>query len=230
LLREHLKKSIVRLLWLCSVALLCSPHVQAQQVFQVGIHSSLEKYRPEKVQQIKQALASSGLQFEYLVLPNERTLRMASYGNLAIDMYRQPLAMKSHKDMVRVPQAVDKVEFWLYTHPTTPNLCNRETHAQQTVVGVLGIHWFENYIYPKFKQYQEVSQFSQAFKQVASGRVGVSLLTSAAIEQETKSTGWPVKICGSKAYLTLKMYSYVHRDFSFLIPQLEQAYQLHFGP
>ncbi len=229
MLREHVKNNIVRLLFVCSAALLYSAHGQAQQVLQVGIHSSLEKYRPEKVQQIKQALASTGLQFEYLVLPNERTLRMASYGNLAIDMYRQPLAMKAHKDMVRVLPAVDKVEFWLYTHPATPNLCNREAHDQQTVVGVLGIHWFKNYIYPKFKQHQEVSQFSQAFKQVASGRVGLSLLTRMGIDQEIAKTHLPVTICGTEPFLTIKMYSYIHKDFSWIIPHISKAYDKHFS-
>ncbi len=220
---------MVRLLLVCCATLLGMANGQAQQVFQVGIHSSLEKYRPEKVQQIKQALASTGLQFEYLVLPNERTLRMASYGNLAIDMYRQPLAMKAHKDMVQVPTAVDKVEFWLYTHPSTPNLCNKEAFSQQDVAGVLGIHWFKNYIYPKFKHHQVVSQFSQAFKLVASGRVGLSLLTRVGIEQEVNKSGMQVKICGSEPFLTINMYSYVHNDFFWLIPHITKAYEKHFS-
>jgi len=197
-------------------------------VISVGIHEALETYVPQKVQDIKAALASTGLSFEFLVLPNERSIRMALNGDLAIDLYRQPMAMKDHTHMIQVLPAVDKLEFWLYTSLQTPSLCNKNTHPQNIVVGVLGIHWFEDYIYAGFQQHKVVNRFSQAYKLVAQGQVGLSLLTRPAIKLEAQQSALNVKICGSEPFLTIKTYSYVHSDFSWVIPQIEQAYRRHF--
>ncbi len=211
-------------------ALLLAFNCQAQNVISVGIHESLEKYVPQKVKKIKAALMSTGLYFEFLILPNERSIRMALNGDLAIDMYRQPMAMKDHTHMIQVVPAVDQLHFWLYTSTETPNLCNKNNHQQNTVVGVLGIHWFEDYIYSGFQDYKVVNRFSQAYKLVAQGQVGLSLLTRTAIELEAKNSGLSVKVCGSEPFLSIKTYSYVHSDFSWVIPQIEQAYRMHFPP
>ncbi len=222
-LRQHLLRVLLGGLGPLVLALSC----QAQQVISVGIHEALEKYAPQKVRDIKAALASTGLEFEFLTLPNERSIRMALSGDLAIDMYRQPMAMKDHGHMIQVLPAVDKLEFWLYTSPQTPSLCNKNTHPLNTVVGVLGIHWFEDYIYAGFQQHKVVNRFSQAYKLVAQGQVGLSLLTRSAIELEAKQSGLSVKVCGREPFLSIKTYSYVHSDFSWVIPQIEQAYRRH---
>jgi len=222
-LRQHILVVLLAGLGSLGLALSC----QAQQVISVGIHEALETYVPQKVQDIKAALASTGLNFEFLVLPNERSIRMALNGDLAIDLYRQPMAMKDHTHMIQVQPAVDKLEFWLYTSSQTPSLCNKTTHPNNTVVGVLGIHWFEDYIYAGFQQHKVVTRFSQAYKLVSQGHVGVSLLTRSAIELEAKKSGLKVNVCGRQPFLTIKTYSYVHSDYSWVIPQIEQAYRRH---
>jgi len=225
-LRQHLLRVLLGGLGPLVLALNC----QAQQVISVGIHEALEIYVPQKVQDIKAALASTGLAFDFLVLPNERSIRMALNGDLAIDLYRQPKAMKDHTHMIQVLPAVDKLEFWLYTSSQTPSLCNKTTHSYSSVVGVLGIHWFEDYIYAGFQQHKVVHHFSQAYKLVSQGHVGVSLLTRPAIELEAKQSGLRVKVCGNEPFLTIKTYSYVHSDFSWVIPKIEQAYRQHLPP
>jgi len=62
---------------------------------------------------------------------------------------------------------------------------------------------------------------------VSQGHVGVSLLTRSAIELEAKRSGLKVNVCGRQPFLTIKTYSYVHSDFSWVIPQIEQAYRRH---
>jgi len=218
----------MRILFVCTLILLFPVHSFSEQLIKVGILQSIEVYRPAKLQEIKEALISTGLPFEFTSFPNERALRLAIGGFSAMDIYRQPSTMKNAADMIRINTPVDYMEGWLFTHPDTPSLCDIHTFKEQTVVGVLGAHWYEDFIYPRFKDHKVVLKFAQAFKLVANRFVALSFAGRDGIEKEMNETGLAVKICGTKPFQTFKIYTYVHKDFAWIIPLVEQAYARHF--
>ncbi len=220
---------MARLLLLFVLQVVIFPIAHSQEAIKVGVQASLEKFLPKKVQDIKNALASTGLMFHYFPLPNERAIQMLGSGDMALDLYRQPQAMQDFSDLIQVNPAVDVLKLWLYTHPSTPHLCQPKTHKKVMVVGVLGIHWFENYIFPKFNDHEVVHNFDQAFNLVANGRVGVSLLNKKGIQDEMANTGLKVHTCSNGPFITLKHYTYVHSAYAWLVPDIERAYRQHFS-
>ncbi len=196
----------------------------------VGIAGTIDTGIPTKVSTIKAALMSTGLEFDIRIYPGERSLQLLSQGEIALDVYRQPQAVHSYKNLIQIKPAVDVMKFWLVTHSSAAHLCdiNVVEHSKDTVVGVRGVRLFSDYVYPQFIAHEEVNDFSQTLNMVADQRADFSVWPKSRIESELLSPSLNVHICDGKPYLTLEFYSYLHVDFSWALPVIEQAYKKHF--
>ncbi len=216
-------KALVVFTCLLSHCLLAQPLV-------VGIAGTSANGVPEKIEVIKSALMSTGLDLDIRVLPGERSIILLTQGAIALDVYRQPEALAIYEDIIQINPAVGTLEFWMITHSSTSKLChiNQKDYRQHSVVGVRGARFFSNFIYDKFSTHEEVNNFSQVLKMVGDQRVDVSIWPIERLKRLPESAWENIHICDASPYLTLKFYSYIHKKYAWAIPAIEKAYRKHF--
>jgi len=196
----------------------------------VGVSGTSANGVPEKIEAIKSALLSTGLELDIRVLPGERSIILLTQGAIAMDVYRQPGALAIYEDIIQIKPAVGTLEFWMITHSSTPKLChlNKGDYDQYSVVGVRGARFFGDFIYDKFSSHEEVNNFSQVLKMVGDQRVDVSIWPIARLKGLPKSAWQNIHICDASPYVTLNFYSYIHKKYAWAIPVIEKAYRKHF--
>jgi len=216
-------KALVVFTCLLSHCLLAQPLV-------VGIAGTSANGVPEKIEVIKSALMSTGLDLDIRVLPGERSIILLTQGAIALDVYRQPEALAIYEDIIQINPAVGTLEFWMITHSSTSKLChiNQKDYRQHSVVGVRGARFFSNFIYDKFSTHEEVNNFSQVLKMVGDQRVDVSIWPIERLKRLPESAWENIHICDASPYLTLNFYSYIHKKYAWAIPAIEKAYRKHF--
>ncbi len=215
------------------IVLLCTLFVASEAYAErllVGIPIPVNETIPDKVKQIKAALLSTGLEFEFRELPLERSMLMLKQGTLAIDIYRQSRAMAGSPELTKVEPEVDKHDFWMATHIDTPDLCLLSTkqHLQRSVVGIRGARMFESMIYPNFKFYEEVNSLKQAIIMVNLERVDFTIWPLFGLHKLQKELGINLYICKKRPYLTMKFFSYIHKDYLWALPKIIAAYKKEF--
>jgi len=196
----------------------------------VGVSGTSANGVPEKIEAIKLALLSTGLELDIRVLPGERSIILLTQGAIAMDVYRQPEALAIYEDIIQIKPAVGTLEFWMITHSSTSKLChlNKGDYDQYSVVGVRGARFFSNFIYDKFSSHEEVNNFSQVLKMVGDQRVDVSIWPIERLKGLPKSAWQNIHICDASPYVTLNFYSYIHKKYAWAIPVIEKAYRKHF--
>ncbi len=217
-------KNLALFACLFSACLLAQPLV-------VGVSGTSANGVPEKIEAIKTALLSTGLEFDIRMLPGERSIILLTQGEIAMDVYRQPGALAIYEDIIQIKPAVGTLEFWMITHSSTSKLChlNKGDYRQYSVVGVRGARFFSNFIYDKFSSHEEVNNFSQVLKMVGDQRVDVSIWPIERLQGLPKSAWENIHICDASPYLTLNFYSYIHKKYAWAIPAIEKAYREHFS-
>ncbi len=218
-----MEKGFTVLICLFSACLMAQPLV-------VGIAGTSANGVPEKIEVIKSALKSTGLDLDIRVLPGERSIILLTQGAIAMDVYRQPGALAIHEDIIQIKPAVGTLDFWMITHSSTSKLChlNQNDYSQHSVVGVRGARFFSNFIYDNFSAHEEVNNFSQVLKMVGDQRVDVSIWPIKRLQSLPKSAWENIHICDASPYLTLNFYSYIHKKYAWAIPVIEKAYRKHF--
>ncbi len=196
----------------------------------VGISETIGEGMPHKVKLIKAVLMDAGLEFEFRYYPGERSLQLLSKGDIALNVYRQPSAILDFEDVRQINPAVDVLKFWLITHASTSHLCDikADEYSKYVVVGVRGARFFSDYVYPNFFDFEEVNHYSQILHMVADKRVDFSVWPKGNIGTGLGGHSMDVHICENSPYLTLRFYSYLHKDFIWALPAIEKAYKKHF--
>ena len=196
----------------------------------VGVNETIGEGMPKKVERIKAALKDADLNFDFREYPWERGFQLLAQGDIALNLYLQPRDEIEFIGLLQVRPAVDVLKFWLITHVSTAQLCNikKNEFSEYMVVGVRGAHFFSDYVYPNFLAYEEVRHFSQMLNMVADQRVDFGLWPKDSIETGLGGHSMDVHICESQPYLTLKFYTYLHKDFSWALPAIKKAYEKHF--
>jgi hypothetical protein len=218
-----MRKLLALLLCLSSFGLKPEPLV-------VGVSENLEQGDPQTIATIKAALLSTGLDLDIRTFPGERSAVLLSQGNIAMDIYRQPAAVAMIKELVAIKPSVRTLNFRLVTHKSTAHFCQL-TPAQffkHTVVGVRGARFFDNYVYDKFLNHEEVGNFSQALKMLIDKRVDFSVWPVKDFEKSLNLKDKNIHVCKGEPYITLKFYSYIHKKYSWAIPKIEKAYREYF--
>ncbi len=212
-----------------SLLFLYSLGLQAESLV-VGISGTTARGIPETVATIKAALLSTNLELDIREFPGERSIVLLTQGEIAIDVYRQPAAVAMFADLIQIKPSVGVLEFWLVTHKSNAYLCqlNEAQRSRRTVVGVRGARFYGNYVYDNFLAHEKVNNFSQVLEMIRDKRVDFSVWPVAPLENALKDYGFNAHVCKGKPYLTLKFYSYIHKNYSWAIPKIEKAYREYF--
>ncbi len=222
-------KALIQIMLLL-VAMFCGGSNVYSQVLSVGIALALIEDYPKQYEKIKQALMSTGLDFDFRVLPSERSLQMLSRGELAMDLARQPSAVASFKDLIQVNPPTNSLELWLMTHPDNKSLCtaNLADLKPHSVVGIRGFRIFKNAVYPYFSNHEEVNRLEQALHMIFDKRADFTLWTVPGLVKAQDRIGQAAWVCGKKPFIKIKLYSYIHKHYAWALPKIEQAYRQHF--
>lgn len=200
------------------------------ETLSVGIASALIEDYPNEYEKMKKALLSTGLNFDFRVLPSERSLQMLSRGELAMDLSRQPSAVASYKDIVQIEPSTRNLSLWLITHSDSSSLCNLDSKSlkNHSVVGIRGFRIFNDFVYPYFSYHEEVNHLGQALYMIFDKRAEFTVWTVPGLDKAQKRIGQAALVCGEKPFINIKMHSYIHKNYSWAILKIEQAYRQYF--
>lgn len=209
--------------------MLLSSVVHAESL-RVVVAQSVDTNLPEIRERIVRALSSTGYEIELLVLPGNRALLMASRGEVAIDIYRQPSAIASVPNLIALEPQVDEIMFAMIVSKLDPDKCHvdSEQFGEMTVVGRLGIKLYEDYYYPMFASSVTVDNFIQALKVVAKQRVDVSFVTREAFDRAPRELRDELIVCDTHMK-KFPIKSFIHKDYLWAKEKVEAAYRKEFG-
>mgnify|MGYP000384695356 CR=1 FL=1 len=197
----------------------------------VGIALALIEDYPEQYDKMKKALISTGFMFDFRVLPGERSLRMLSHGELAIDLSRQPSAAAQYNNLIQIKPSTSSIELWLMTHPDNTSLCPISPHQYKefSVVGVRGFRLYSDFVYPHFSYHEEVNHMEQALRMIFDKRADFFIWGNGlGLYKAQQRIGKSVLICSNKPFVKINLYSYIHEKYSWAIPKIEKAYREYF--
>ncbi len=213
-----------------ATTLLLLSSVAHAETLRVVVAQSVDTNFPEIRARIVRALSSTGYEIELLVLPGNRALLMASRGEVAIDIYRQPSAIASVPNLIALEPQVDEISFGMIVSKLDPDKCHvdREQFGEMTVVGRLGIMLYEDFYYPMFASSVTVNDFPQLLKVVAKQRVDVSFLTRQALDRAPPEIRDQLILCNTHMK-KFPIKSFIHKDYLWAREKIEDAYRSEFG-
>lgn len=211
----------------CFIGLLWA-HEGLSAPLSVGVNTLLQDTLPAKVAEIQAALKGSGVDMEFKPLPARRSLQSVRKGLIAIDLYRTPVAVNDYTEIIQIKPAVDIQDFWLVTGKK--ELCALSAAERQpySIAGLRGARLFQS-IYANFKSLVEVPSFTFVATMLTAGSVDFGVWTREGITEAQKRKNISLHICGDKPYQSFVFYTYIHKDYSWAIPQIEQSYRKVFG-
>jgi hypothetical protein len=191
------------------------------------IPDSITRLFPEKADSIKSVLATTDFEFEYTVRPDLRSGYDFSKNNVDLIVYANKTE-PSNFNPIKILPPVDTLNLWWWT--ANPELCklSKAERFQMPVVGIQGLKFYEEMIFPHFKHHVGIPKVGNLVKLLLRDRAqftigskpGIQLLDD--IDQITQCED-------DEPFLTINFYTHIHPDYAHTVPAIEAAYQKAFG-
>lgn len=197
----------------------------------VAISNSVLNYLPEVLERITRTLNQTGYETEIMVLPDKPALYLASRGDIAMDLYRQPTAVADMPGLVVIQPPIQSLTFGMITSRAAPEFCDTSAadFGQMSIVGVLGLRLYEHFFYPKFRAHETVPDFTAAARLLSLRRIDVSFWPREALAGLPEETREHLLVCNTNLK-TFNFNSYIHEDYLWARDKIEAAYRAGFSP
>lgn len=173
---------------------------------------------------IKEAVQASGHKIQFDYLPAKRSLKLASIGYLDGEFYRHTFVETKFPSLVRVDIPLGKFDYdvWIYAG----NNCMEDIDALEQLkpVGIRGVVFFEDFIYPKSDVgYEEVANIGQAMEILQRGRADYTVHNKSVIEFHSKKSSVKLRNCFDTPLFSKYFYLYLHESNRHLVESIEQT-------
>lgn len=196
----------------------------------VAVSSSASKYLPDTVARIVRALNTTGYDIEVSVLPDKRALLWASEGKMAMELYRTPAGIGDIPSLSPIQPPVQSLTFGMITSSKTPEFCtfSKEDLKKLSIVGLLGVEFYDLYFYPQFRTSTTVTDIMIALRLVSMQRADVSFFPQERLSIIPDDLSDQIIVCESN-FETFHFHSFIHKNFLWAKDKIEAAYETEFS-
>ncbi|TQV72015.1 hypothetical protein FLL45_17760 [Aliikangiella marina] len=175
--------------------------------------NALSENMPELEKQVRQALSNSGINFEYQLHPNKKSLDLVKKGLVGLDIARNPIAYKGNSNLIQLQPVLFTLNLVKITSTANQKKCayKQSKESQLTLAGILGAEFYRHF-FQDFTEYTELDTPADALRFVAVGRADFTFIPESAFDQLSSEIRNKLHICES-FNRELKFYSYLHKDF-----------------
>lgn len=208
--------------------LVLSLPVQAEKLV-VDIQEAFLKSKPQLAEKLKNVLLSTGIEMDILSLPNQRGLVMFEQKRIHMETTRTTVAVASIPDLIQIQPKITEYHGLLVTH--TPEYCHLDAEelSKKSIAGLLGVPSFAKLAYPRFATHEEVASMEQIVQMIASKRVDFTVWAGDEIRKLMADRQLPIVICDDKPFISVPIYSFIHKDYAWAVPKIEAAYKKAFS-
>jgi ABC-type amino acid transport substrate-binding protein len=184
----------------------------------------LASIAPEMALSLQETAAAIGITIEFINLPNKRSLLMAAQGDVDGDFFRHPVIESSFPTLRRVDVPLAHFDYQVWVHNDQTCMSDLSALSQLKPIGVRGVKYFESHVFPLSQVgYEEVEEFTQAFRMLSLGRADYTVQDKSVIELFSQQTKIQLKPCLNEPLFSMPLYLYLHESHQNLIATLEQA-------
>jgi len=178
---------------------------------------------PDKLDKIKNALKSTDLELTYVTYPARRSAIILNSGKAAFSPYI--MDARSHSDLIKIPVVLGVQEVWLLSKSADTCPSDMNQLSQYSLIGLGGLQLLKP-VYLQFNRYSLAGSVPAAIKMLMAGRGDFTIGDSAAINPMAKRLGINnanFANCGDKPLTSHTFHTFVHKNYAWAVPQIEQA-------
>ena len=171
---------------------------------------------------LAEAFRLIGFELEVVILPTERSLKMAKDGLVDGELMRTRAIEKEYPSLIRVPEPLVDVEFSVFSN-TPIDLTNGWSSLAGKSVGlVIGMKIIEKNV-PKDAQVSGVKSIEQLFGMLNRGRVDYVVMPRGIGQDFLQDNGLSHILISDQALVSVPAFTYLHLKHASLAPRLEEA-------
>jgi hypothetical protein len=162
--------------------------------------------------------------FSFESASSERALMMLKRAEIPFNFARQQNAVNTIEGIIKLEPYISSAQMWLLAS-NDENCLLHDNVNEASLVSVNGVKIVES-LAPKFKQFEKVSALESAFKMVERKRVDFTIWDISELTMLNEKFKTNLVVCGQNPMTTTVFSTYLHPDFAYMKPWIEEKYRL----
>jgi len=171
---------------------------------------------------LTEALKRIGFELEVVVLPTERSLKMAKDGLVDGELMRTRAIEKEYPSLIRVPEPLVDVEFSVFSNTPIDLTDGWSSLAGKSIGLVIGMKLIEKNV-PKDAQVSGVKSIEQLFSMLNKGKTDYAVMPRGIGQDFLQGNGLSHILISNQALVSVPAFTYLHLKHASLAPRLEEA-------